>query len=586
MSLLPQQIDELHDLLWGLRTGAASPGELGRLERLVCDDPEVRAFYVRYMHLCADLHWNAAEVVDEPLPVGSKSQTPTPPIPNLQLSNLQLSTSFVGGMLFSYLVAAAVVGIGLTIAAFVHVSFVEQPLEHFVKNAASRSAQPSVVGQITGMADCQWSTYGNQPNSNSPIRNLKSPVSLGDRIVLRSGLLQISYDTGATVILQGPVTYKVESAAGGYLAIGKLTAKLEKKEEPGIRNGERPAPHSSSLRPRSLFAVRTPTAVVTDLGTEFAVEVSPEGHTISHVFQGSVEVQPTAQDGRPAEKPTRLTANQSARVDRIAQGNAVALHRVSVDPKLFVRITQLPQPTAEQQQEPLHRWQVFCQKLHRDPALIAHYDFQRDDKSPNVLHAVSNTGVQLNGAIHGAVWAVGRMPGKQSLAFDGGESRVTVNIPQKLSQMTLAAWIAVPRIDDHDFGYCLFAADWRDNVENNGAWQIYHEGQMRFGTPVCDNETPPLFAWQEWGTNRWRHLAVTTDPSKRHISFFLDGKNVHRNKLSAEFVAVFPIAQIGNWWSNHGKYERAFRGRIDELLVLARAMSDKEIAEMYNAGKK
>ena len=40
--------------------------------------------------------------------------------------------------------------------------------------------------------------------------------------------MEITYNTGAKVILQGPVTYEVESN-GGYLSLGKLTGKLEKR---------------------------------------------------------------------------------------------------------------------------------------------------------------------------------------------------------------------------------------------------------------------------------------------------------------------------------------------------------------------
>ena len=62
----------------------------------------------------------------------------------------------------------------------------------------------------------------------SLIPNPQSLVALGDTFALASGLMEITYDTGAKVILQGPVTYEVE-ANGGYLAVGKLTGKLEKK---------------------------------------------------------------------------------------------------------------------------------------------------------------------------------------------------------------------------------------------------------------------------------------------------------------------------------------------------------------------
>ena len=46
------------------------------------------------------------------------------------------------------------------------------------------------------MVDCKW--------------NGGSRVSLGQKCHLASGLMEITYDTGAKVILQGPVTYEVE----------------------------------------------------------------------------------------------------------------------------------------------------------------------------------------------------------------------------------------------------------------------------------------------------------------------------------------------------------------------------------------
>ena len=57
--------------------------------------------------------------------------------------------------------------------------------------------------------------------------------------------MEITYDTGAKVILQGPVTYEVESN-GGYLSVGKLTGKLEKRER-GERRGERAANQKSQI---------------------------------------------------------------------------------------------------------------------------------------------------------------------------------------------------------------------------------------------------------------------------------------------------------------------------------------------------
>ena len=85
---------------------------------------------------------------------------------------------------------------------------------------------------------------------------------------------------GAKVILQGPCTYEVESARGGFLSLGKLTAQGG-EEGQGVgsrRNPKSLIPHPTIHYP--LFSVRTPTAVVTDLGTEFGVEVDEAGRAV------------------------------------------------------------------------------------------------------------------------------------------------------------------------------------------------------------------------------------------------------------------------------------------------------------------
>ena len=184
------------------------------------------------------------------------------------------------------------------------------------------NAKASTVGQITGMVDCSWEgselrVQGSDENGHkdlkSEIRNLKSPVSLGDRFAIRSGLLEITYDTGAKVILQGPVTYKVESKNGGFMSVGKLTGKVEVEAAKG-------------------FCVRTPTATVTDLGTEFGVEVDREGNHDVQVFAGQVKVQlPAEQGGRPREM--QLTVNQAIRFN--ASTGSVTRH--SATTSQFVR---------------------------------------------------------------------------------------------------------------------------------------------------------------------------------------------------------------------------------------------------------
>ena len=207
---------------------------------------------------------------------------------------------------------------------------------------------PPTVGRITGMVDCRWEersgfrvqgsdALGSKPQAPRP----KTPVSLGDRFALTSGLMEITYDTGAKVILQGPVTYDVESAAGGYLSVGKLTGKLD-KDVGGRGTGDESSLHPSSfiLHP---FVIRTPTATLTDLGTEFGVEVSKEGYTTSHVFRGLVRLQVASADGKTEGITKVLHENESARVENRGNqsgGNCIAMLGRSANPANFVR--QIP----------------------------------------------------------------------------------------------------------------------------------------------------------------------------------------------------------------------------------------------------
>ena len=198
-----------------------------------------------------------------------------------------------------------------------------------------------MVGHITALADCQWSKQGSGvrgPGSGiSKTQDLRpKTVYLGDRFAVASGLMEITYDTGAKVILEGPCTYEIDSVRGGYLAIGRLTAKVEKNAEGGRRRAENTNPQS--LIPNPLFAVRTPTAIVTDLGTEFGVEVEESGATRSHVFQGSVELR-SSNSRRlttSGESVEILRVGESARVER-GRNNKVVISRVPGRPDHFVR---------------------------------------------------------------------------------------------------------------------------------------------------------------------------------------------------------------------------------------------------------
>ena len=253
--------------------------------------------------------------------------------------------------------ATVIFGIGLLIGSVVHVSQPAQVARQSIlpstgtdRRLVGRGAggeggdnvahSRPTVGRITGMVDCRWEgKKGDSPPlceaPEGPFRQrgtvpLFPLVTLGDRFALASGLMEITYDTGAKVILQGPVTYEVESASGGYLSVGKLTARVESaKQQAAISK-------SPNFQISKLFLVKTPTATVTDLGTEFGVEVEKRGSTVSHVFRGSVRLEATSADGRVQGMVRVLNENESAQVAN-HDGNRVVLLKAPVRVSCFVR---------------------------------------------------------------------------------------------------------------------------------------------------------------------------------------------------------------------------------------------------------
>jgi hypothetical protein len=279
----------------------------------------------------------------------AQPQCPPPAFVLFGNSGGNLISRFSSGWPVAYLIATVIFAVGLAVGAFVHVT---QPIQYVGPPGSVRSSNPespipnptSIVGRVTGMVDCVWEGTGGRgqgsgaANQKSEIINHDSLIHLGDRLALKSGLLEITYDTGASVILQGPVTYEVESSSGGYLSIGKLTAKLEKKSEVSGQRSDSVNQKSPDLCPLNseLFAIRTPTAIVTDLGTEFGVEVDRRGVTRSHVFRGSVEVRKVLEAGAVDTTGQVLHENESVEVS-----HAGGLRKIGVasdaKPSNFVR---------------------------------------------------------------------------------------------------------------------------------------------------------------------------------------------------------------------------------------------------------
>ena len=125
-----------------------------------------------------------------------------------------------------------------------------------------RSVEQSVIATITDSRDAIWSDESD---------GLLASDEIGVGILrLESGAAKLEYRHGVVLSLVGPAEFEIFSQDRGALRYGEMAAYV-----PDGAEG---------------FRVETPTAGVTDLGTEFGVSVNAQGQTSLSVFDGKVEL--------------------------------------------------------------------------------------------------------------------------------------------------------------------------------------------------------------------------------------------------------------------------------------------------------
>jgi ferric-dicitrate binding protein FerR (iron transport regulator) len=304
---------ELQRLLSALCDGALSEAQQARLEQLLNADPECRLQYLEYLDMHARLLTHPrlceaaapvpdeqpflAELADELDPAAEAS----PPLPG---ARPLVSGRRRGWQVFRYGAVAAA-----TLAASLLVQFFWWHPSG--SDGKFLNGESDYVATLTQTADCSWEGRHEmlRPGSRLPAGSLR----------LRKGVAQIRFDTGPELVIEGPAELQLDSGTAATLSLGKAVFRTDETAPP--------------------FELHTPSATLTDFGTEFALAVSPEGEEV-HVIEGEVQRVPRA--GGEGE---HLKAGEARR----SEPSAFASQPTAFEPGRFVR-----RLTAPDQQGPDH----------------------------------------------------------------------------------------------------------------------------------------------------------------------------------------------------------------------------------------
>jgi concanavalin A-like lectin/glucanase superfamily protein/FecR-like protein len=363
----------------------------------------------------------------------------------------------------------------------------------------------------------------------------------GEFYHIGAGSVSLVTARGARIVIEAPAEFRFESAQRLHMKRGRLAADV-----PPTAKG---------------FTVITPSGDAVDLGTRFGVDVPSTGAAEVHVFQGEV-----------ITKASGAQANQSLRGGDAVSFDQGASTARELRSSAFIQPDEVAGLTAGLAAGQRAQSEAALTALKQDPALIALLDFESVDELPGVYRCVQ-----------------GRWPGSHAPEFVnvGDHLKLDVGGDRDWPQLTLAAWVRIDRLGA-PYQSLLHTDGWSRNNPGQVHWMINRDTTMRLalignklspgsnerdGHP--DSRTPVL---PEQG--RWVHLATVYDSTRGTVRFYLNGQFDKEVLQKIAYPARLGPAQIGNW----NQQDRKLSGRVDELLLLGRAMTDAEIHALHAAG--
>jgi hypothetical protein len=606
---------EARELIAALLGGGLAPAESMRLATMLAADAALRAEYQRQATMHAMLQWRHGRVrmadMGEINPIAiatlleeaereaqrqaaeeqekrraariaseAEQQRMLEEIEELQRRSARRPQPIEIPLAAVYLGAAALAASILWLAATLFTSLTSRDVELVERGDPQPQAvapQPISIATIGESVDAVLvlSPIGSNPKDAETEKETIVPTAAGSRLTagryeLTSGVIGLQFDGGPNAILEAPLRIDLESAERVKLVRGRLVGSVP----PGAIG----------------FTVETPTATIVDLGTEFGVAVTAADATDVSVFKGEVEVVAAAaqeavqNDSREVRERQRqrLKAGDSAHA---AIEGLTDLAETSAN--LYWRIVPSREELAEKQA--YEKWLKYSRSLSADPDVVAYYTFNNQQPTDRLLLNRVGDGKSFHGLIRGAQWGSGRWRFKQALRFPGsdpanrGGSDVRFELPESFEALTLAAWVNVDQLLEGENGL-LMTETW--DRPGQVHWQILQDGRLHIG--IAD--LPPARHSQASASlGVWTHLAVVFDTRSSQTSFFIDGANVGVENAPLAEGVLLGLVNLGYWKPPEGDADkgawRPLHGRVDELLVLGRVMSDKEVQALYEAGK-
>lgn len=536
MSLDDQRALEINELCNALIDETISEAQRASLESHLAVSEDARSYYVRAMDLSASLASHASEMQMEAAEAPSRWKHIASPM--------------------TWLWVALAASLVLASTLWLNPWATPTPDQDEVATKASR-ADVEFVARITG-------TKGNVQTNTSGRFRPGNFVRRGENLELSEGFAELTFDSGAVILLEGPATLEVNSAWDLTLRRGALTAYVP---------------------PQAVgFRVSNSAVDVVDVGTEFSMIADDEGTTEVFVLQGEVEAVPC---GQSDEDSLLLRTNESRRF--ASSGVSVTKDH----DRMFARF----------------RSPVKFDSL-SDPVKYAYWSFDSPEDGSMGATAV---GFPPNPETYAlklrkrtpASLAAAYAPGvkNDALRFDGKQvARAAFPGLSGSFPRTIAFWVKVPEDANLSSAYSIVA--WRGDSKKLGSRPV-HIGWNRnpsegpLGAIRTDFSGGHAIGTTPLRDGRWHHVTVIfltgDDPDDPvQVKQYIDGRlesntvtpgprrSIGGNFLPAEDMVGGDLLWLGCRLGGSGPKRGRFVGEIDELFIADCSIEPGEVVRLMD----
>lgn len=524
MNLSDKAILELNELCNVLVDGRLSGSQRSRLAHWLESSEEARRFYVQHIGLSASLCSYASEMQSE-----------------------AAETATGASRIIHHLWWAG----PLAIAACLAVAFLiaHRPGD----KAQAEPKNEEQVARLTGSSQCRWA------NGTAAIRP-GAGLRKGQRLELAQGFAELTFDSGAQIVLEGPASLELVSAWNATLHRGRLKANV-----PAEAMG---------------FSISNPAVEVVDLGTEFSMVADGTNSADVMVLKGMIEASPRDIGGRGTivlhENQSRHFAPSGmSKVNDPEQKFALLNRPVSLDH--FAAATVYRHWSFDE---------ADGERIQADSLglPVPAYDAHVEAASEGVVSTLRTPGhFQSALGFNGHLYARADFPGLSSAA-----------------PHTVAFWVKVPEDVHLPNAYAMLA--WAVSSKKLGSHPVHigwnrNPAEGTIGVLRTDYGGGFALGATPLRDGRWHHVAIVFSPdpdpnSNVDVKQYVDGRFEGEGKpsppgteVSAKFSTpqaseVSDILFLGCRIGNAGPRKDRFRGEMDELWVADGALGPREIVEL------